>query len=94
MVRHVGTGGRIPGAGRKPGCKTLVKRAEAADILGSIDEMALWQKLLKSKSEKIVLDAIKYLTDRRDGKAVEAVKLSGDNASPIEILVRHIGTDD
>jgi hypothetical protein len=82
------TGGKRPGAGRKPGAidkATALARAEpeirivrasaagravtAAIILASVDEGGLWRKHLMDENKG--LDALKYLTDRRDGKAVE-----------------------
>ncbi len=68
------------GPGRKPAHikrsvsrrgKTL-RRATAAEILGVQDECALWDRLLHSDDDRLVLAALKYLTDRRDGKSYQA----------------------
>jgi hypothetical protein len=50
--------------------KTLT-RATAAEILGVQDECALWDRLLHSDDDRLVLAALKYLTDRRDGKSYQ-----------------------
>jgi hypothetical protein len=90
--KRPGTGGKRPGAGRKRGSMdrlTALKKAgelnllprsaaaeavKAADILASVDEKALWQKWLKD--EKRGLEALMYLTDRRDGRPRQAVEVS------------------
>lgn len=70
-------GGSRPGAGRKPKAKVLVKKVLAEDILASVDEKALWKSLLRDQDSRIKLDALRYLTDRRDGKAAQSMSLSG-----------------
>jgi len=40
---------------------------------------------------KIRLEALKYLTDRRDGKAPQGLHLHGDKEKPVHIVVEHIG---
>jgi hypothetical protein len=68
-------GGDRAGAGRKPGSRALVMRSKAEAILATVNEEKIWQRLLRCRNERIVLDAMKYLTDRRDGKATQAVDL-------------------
>ncbi len=46
----------------------------AALILASVDEGGLWRKHLTDADANISMGALKYLTDRRDGKAVEYKK--------------------
>jgi len=72
-----GRGGKRPGAGRKPNyLKRLgIKAVTAAEILAHVDEVELWLGLLQDKNYK--LQALQYLTDRRDGKAKQAVQVSG-----------------
>ena len=72
-----GRGGKRPGAGRKPNyLKRLgIKAVTAAEILAHVDEVELWLGLLADKNYK--LQALQYLTDRRDGKAKQAVQVSG-----------------
>ena len=66
-----------PGAGRKPNyLKRLgIKAITAAEILAHVDEVELWLGLPSDKNYK--LQALQYLTDRRDGKAKQAVQVSG-----------------
>lgn len=87
-----GTGGKRPGAGRKPKVKILtptglVAATGAALILAEINEIKLWKDLLSCKSLKVRLETAKYLTDRRDGKAAQAIEVSGkDGGAPIRVL--------
>jgi len=48
-------------------------RSKAEAILATVNEERIWQRLLRNRNARIVLDAMKYLTDRRDGKPVQAV---------------------
>ena len=72
-------GGKRPGAGRKPNyLKRLgIKAITAAEILAHHDEPELWKGLLTHKSPDVRLRTLQYLTDRRDGKAKQAVEVSG-----------------
>lgn len=72
-------GGVRVGAGRKPNyLKRLgMEPLTAAKILANVDELEMWLGLLRDADRKIALDTLKYLTDRRDGKAKQAVELSG-----------------
>ena len=74
-----GRGGWRPGSGRKPNyLKRLgIKALTAAEILAHHDEPKLWYGLLHHKSADIRLRTLSYLTDRRDGKAKQAVDVSG-----------------
>jgi len=74
-----GRGGKRPGAGRKPNYfKRLgIKAVTAAEILAHHDEPELWKGLLTHKSPDVRLRTLQYLTDRRDGKAKQAVEVSG-----------------
>src|SRR5215469_237579 len=76
---HTGRGGRRPGAGRKPNyLKRLgIKALTAAEILAHHNEPELWAGLLTHKSPDIRLRTLQYLVDRRDGKAKQAVEVSG-----------------
>lgn len=66
-------------------------KSSAADILSNIDETSVWTSLVNSDNEKIKLEAIKYLTDRRDGKASQAILMSGNPAENTPI--RHVVVD-
>jgi hypothetical protein len=72
-------GGRRSGAGRKPNyLKRLgIKALTAAEILAHHNEPDLWAGLLNHKSPDIRLRTLQYLVDRRDGKAKQAVQVSG-----------------
>src|SRR5262250_1422071 len=74
-----GRGGKRPGAGRKPNyLKRLgIEPLNAAKILAHFDELDLWRGLLNHKSPSIRLQTLQYLTDRRDGKARQAVSVTG-----------------
>jgi hypothetical protein len=43
---------------------------------------------------KIRLEALKYVTDKRDGKAPQAVKLSSPEGEQLRVTVEHIGSPD
>src|SRR5215467_180626 len=70
-----GRSGKRLGAGRKPNyLKRLgIEPLSAAKILAPFDELDLWRGLLNHKSPSIKLQTLQYLTDRRDGKARQAV---------------------
>ena len=72
-------GGKRPGSGRKPDyLKRLgIKAITAAEILAHHNEIEMWAGLLRHKSADIRLRTLSYLTDRRDGKAKQAVQVSG-----------------
>jgi len=74
-----GRGGKRPGAGRKRNYfKRLgLKAITAAEILAHVNEPELWKGLLSHKSPDVRLRTLQYLTDRRDGKAKQAVEVSG-----------------
>ena len=56
----------------------------AAAVLGLIDEAKAWLRLLKDKRGKTRLTALMYLTDRRDGKAKQAVEMTGKDGAPLQ----------
>lgn len=82
-------GGRREGAGRKPHkMKGLLKQLppdSAALILADMDANKKWRDLADSKDERIVLETLKYLTDRAYGKAKQVI--AGDPESPL--MVKH-----
>jgi hypothetical protein len=85
-----GNGGKRPGAGRKPstikGVAARLPKDTAGLILATIKENQLWGDLLTNSDPRIRLDALKYLTDRRDGRAKQAVDM---NHSGSGIVVLH-----
>jgi hypothetical protein len=46
--------------------------------------------LAASDDERIVLDTLKYLTDRAYGKAPQALEVGGKDGGPIEMVKRVI----
>jgi hypothetical protein len=76
---HPGRGGRRQGAGREPNYlkRFEIKALTAAEILAHHNEPELWAGLLTHKSADIRLRTLQYLVDRRDGKAKQAVEVSG-----------------
>ena len=101
-------GGARPGAGRPRGGrgviraivqKLAVERPTAAMILSQIDENGVWRRHLTSEDSAISLKALVYLTDRRDGKAVEFIKqetvnynVSDTKQRIIELLAQRTGS--
>src|SRR4030095_762960 len=81
---HRGRGGRRPGAGRTPNyLKRLgIKAITAAELLAHVDEPELWKGLLTHKSPDVRLRTLQYLTDRRDGKAKQAIEVNGGRIHP------------
>ncbi len=84
-------GGKRKGAGRKPG-KLNFKRREmlkvagddiSATVLGEVDRLAIWKKLLSCNSPRVILATMEYLTDRVYGRPVQM--LQGDVNRPISI---------
>jgi hypothetical protein len=86
-----GNGGKRPGAGRKPstikGVVAKLPKDTAALILAKINENQSWIELLESDDLRIRLDALKYLTDRRDGKARQGMDLTHDGTLRVVVDV-------
>ncbi len=94
-------GGKRPGAGKRKGttnAKTAAKCASAAGLLDHLQERKMWDwiitKAKKKDDVRTVLDVMKYLTDRRDGKAPQAHRFEGSDGSPGRIEVRIITVGD
>lgn len=89
-------GGKRPGAGRKPHkIKGLLKELPpdtAALILADMDAAKKWRRLADSKDERIVLDTLKYLTDRAYGKPKQAMEHTGAGGRELRVRVEHIGS--
>ena len=82
------SGGARPGAGRKAKALITVRKVMDEEILGTVDEVGLWRQLVASDDPRIRLDSLKYLTDRRDGKASQYVSA---DVTPVMFTLRHIG---
>ena len=80
--QHEGWGGKRGGAGRRPRdidrwiAARGLKPATAAELLERADERRIWYRLLHSKDETVVLRALTYLTDKRDGRAAQQIKVT------------------
>lgn len=90
-----GKGGKRPGSGRKPstikGIAKKLPRESAELILCEIKANQRWVELASSSDERIVLETLKYLTDRAYGKAAQAVEHSGKDGGDLVLTIRHIG---
>jgi len=78
-VAPKGHGGVRPGSGRKPNYlkKLGIAPIRAAELLAHVDEVKIWSALLNDKSSDVRLRALQFLSDKRDGKAVQALAVQG-----------------
>ena len=88
-------GGKRAGAGRKKGfklAKTIKAQVTADAILKGIGEDQAWKwaahTARKKRDVKTYVDILKYLTDRRDGKARQALDIGNDKGRPFQIISR------
>lgn len=82
-------GGARAGAGRKPKPKIdlpAVDKTMAGAILAKSDEEKAWIELLGASDWRLRFDVRKYLTDKRDGKAVQTINHLHDK--PIELDIQ------
>lgn len=94
-------GGKRRNAGRKPVLRTVlraaitqIKKATAADILSTVDEIKAWQAKLESEDERVSLQALMYLTDKRDGRAVQTVVNANASSNSAERLAEILARAD
>ena len=81
-------GGKRPGAGRKRKEKLqFASKSIATDVLGKIDEVKWWLALLHSKDARLRFDVQKYLTDRRDGRPVQQVRVASPDSDKLKVEV-------
>jgi hypothetical protein len=84
-------GGKRAGAGRKPstlkGIARKLPKETAELLLAEIKAESKWKKLASSDDERIVLDTLKYLTDRAHGKATQAMEVTGKDGEPIQSAI-------
>ncbi len=74
-------GGARLGAGRKPHSLSLVvERSTAAAILDKIKDAEAWLECYRQARAdgdvRAMVDILKYLTDRRDGRPAQAINLT------------------
>jgi hypothetical protein len=76
-----GRGGKRLGAGRKPstikGIARRLPKESAELLLVEINAHSKWIALANSRDERIVLEALKYLSDRAYGKARQSIEATG-----------------
>jgi hypothetical protein len=89
IVRR-GRGGKRKGAGRPKGSanpRTVelwakargIHPATAAEILREVGERRLWARALESEEDRVMLDALKFLTTMRDGKPMQQINVTSMN---------------
>jgi hypothetical protein len=83
-------GGARPGAGRQPGVPNKVKReiAEAAQEYSEAALRTLAEVMTNGDSAAARVAAANSILDRAHGKPAQAMKLSGDQDSPIQQVIR------
>lgn len=59
-----------------------MQKVVAEQILAGVDEAALWRRLITARDKKISLEALKYLTDRRDGKVAQTLLATVSEGPP------------
>lgn len=83
-----GKGGKRPGAGRKPstikGIAKKLPKESAELLLAEINAHSKWLSLANSNDERIMLETLKYLSDRAYGKP--QVAHTGPDGGPIQIV--------
>jgi hypothetical protein len=72
-----GKSGNPKGRPKRAFAKKAFDALTAAVILANHDEFEMWSRLLKDRSPKVRLNALQYLTDRRDGRPKQAMEFSG-----------------
>ncbi len=88
--------------GKRPSARCLAKKLsrkkrapslrspQAERILSEVNESRLWNALLNSKDLRLRFNALKYLTDRRDGRPPQAVPqggTGGDRALTVKLVL-------
>jgi hypothetical protein len=64
---------------------------ESAELLlAEINANSKWVSLASSADERIVLETLKYLTDRAYGKARQAIEASATQGTDVQFIVRSI----
>lgn len=73
-------GGARKGAGRKPAWLERTKRENAETLLKAIGERSAWlwayTQAVAQLDTRTVVDILRYLTDRRDGKAAQTLAVA------------------
>jgi len=87
-------GGKRPGAGRKPGAVSKAKRELAAMAQDHAEQAlrVLAEIMASGESDAARVSAANSILDRGYGRPFQAVKLSGDADSPVQV-VQHVVVD-
>jgi hypothetical protein len=87
-------GGKRPGAGRKPstikGIAKILPKESAEILLAEINAHLKWVSLANSGDERIVLETLKYLSDRAYGKPRQAIEASAAQRTEVQFVVRSV----
>ena len=88
-IKRAAKGGRREGAGRKPMQPIERERwlrarginpLHASEILAHVvDERRLWQRVMASKDERVVLQALMFLVKMRDGAPAQQINLTSQS---------------
>jgi len=87
-----GKGGKRPGAGRKPstikGIAKKLPKESAELLLAEINANSKWLSLANSTDERVVLETLKYLSDRAYGKSRQAIEAT--QGTEVQFVVKSI----
>jgi hypothetical protein len=81
-------GGVRPNSGRKSNASKLLAAGFVAPWFTTGFQETKWKSFLESDDEKIVLDAMKYLTDRLFGKPAQSVDLNHSGEINVSLAER------
>ena len=84
-------GGPRPGAGNKPGGRNRAQQKAidvAGQVLQEIDAKEKWKALLNCSEPKVIVDVMKYFTDRVYGRPQHMI---GGNGTPVKIEFQWTG---
>lgn len=73
-------GGARPNSGPKPKKIKELERSFASDILTPEIESTKWKLALDSRDQRVMLDALKFLSDHKYGRAPQEIKHDGEIA--------------
>jgi len=88
-------GGKRPNSGRKPGSKNSYRYTKkdfddiSKQVLNEVNTVALWKKVLRSSSMKVVTQALMYLMDRAYGRPAQTIQ---GGTQPVRIEFSWAGT--
>jgi len=59
----------------------------ATEVLAGIDEKTYWMDLLAANDMRLHFDVLKYLTDRRDGRPIQQVRVANPEGEKFQVTV-------